>query len=203
MALNSNALISIEKFKLLTNNDNPSNQEVERIEEFINHASATIERETKRKFISTEIDEIFDGNGKCRRLLLYRPIINIPTEIKYYDGSSQTYVALSSPVFGVNTDSGLIYFKDGNAFTKGNMNWQITYTYGYILNNIPADLALACAALAMFYKRIFDENLHNISNYSYGDESTSFSHTDKELILPPIVQTVINKYTSKRSGLRG
>jgi len=204
MALNSNALVSVDKFKLICSIETSDPNVDERIEEFINSASEAIEKYTRRKFRkpSTDYDDYIDGNGNKQMRLKYWPIVSAPTYIKYYDNTSQTYIALTSPDFKTNLTDGIITFRDGNIFDRGRANWLISYIYGYDLDDVPTDLRNACIELAKYSMKIFDENLHNVASVGYAGGSTTYLHGNTETALPPTVKIILDRYRSYRRAVR-
>lgn len=205
MSLNSNAIIDVDDYKQLINIDDSDSDKDERYEEFINAASQEFERYCRRKFRQPDaaITETIDGNGRSRMRLRQWPITTPPTEIKYYNSGTETYIALTNPVFQVNADSGIITFMDGNRWIKGERNWQVSYIYGYTKGNMPSDLKMACAEQAKYKQRIFDDNLQGISSVGFDGGTLSYSHTDKDQLFPATVMTVLARYRSHRRPIRG
>jgi hypothetical protein len=205
MPLNSNAIIDVETYKQFINIKDSDTSNDEKYELFINSASQDFEDECRRKFRQPQsaIIETIDGNGLAKMRLRYWPITDPPTEIKYYDGGSDTYVALTSPIFQINTDKGIITFMDGNIWRKGNRNWQVTYNYGYTQDDIPANLQRACAEHAKYHQNIFADNLQGISSISHDGGTVSYVTGQSGILFTSTVWATIKRYRSFRRVISG
>lgn len=160
------------------------------IDSLINSASQEISRLCNgRKFrkVATAIDEIFDGDGENNYFTRNAPITNSPT-LYYWDGATWQ----NDPSWSTTQDNnrGEIWFDDGNIFFEGRRNWKISYTYGWDINDIPADLQLACLRLVALNKKLFNDSLHGVNSKSFGDQSISYTF-DK---IPASVLSTIYSY---------
>jgi hypothetical protein len=184
------ALVDVDEVKEYLQIDTDTDTTDPWIEKLINAASKRIENYCRgRKFIlvTTAIDEIFDGNGTSSYFTKYAPIVSTISTIYYWDGDS--WAALTGETHTQNNVKGELYFTDGNRFTKGIKNWKISYTYGWALNSVPADLKDACLMMIGQKKKLFEDNLHGVSSKSFGDQSISYSFDmNKE------IKAILNTY---------
>ncbi len=167
-----------------------SASETEMIESLINAASKEIERIcNNRKFrkVTTAIDEIKDGWGIKYIYTKNAPITGTPT-LYYWNGT--TWQTDTSWSFTQDNADGRIWFDDGNIFWKGEDNWKISYTYGWDITEIPADLQLACLRMIALNKKLFNDSLHGVNSKSFGDQSISYSFNN----VPPNVLATLYSY---------
>jgi len=185
MSLASNALIDLEYYRTVVQIDDSATFNSGAIESLINQASQMIETECNRKFItpSVAITEVFNGDGNRDHYVKNARIIATPT-LKEWDGDS---FETTSYTFTYDQDTGRVYFTDGNVFSRGKNNWQISYTYGWTLSTVPADLKLACVGLTS-HLRLLSQKMGIVSE-SFGDSSTTYDWEKN-----PFIQRIINDY---------
>lgn len=153
--------------------DDPAADEL--IDTLINAASQEISRIcNNRKFrkVTTAIDKIFSGDNTAIYNTPNAPITATPT-LYYWDGL--TWQTDTNWAFTNDLEKGKVRFNDGNVFFKGEDNWKISYTYGWDLKDIPADLQSACLRLIATNKKLFDDNLHGVNSRSFGDQSIGYT----------------------------
>ncbi len=191
------ALVSLEEAKRYLKID-PTVDDTsadEFIETLVNAASKEIERLCNgRKFrkVTTAIDELFDGDDDADYYTKNAPITGTPS-LYYWDGL--TWQTDSSWSTTQDNNAGRIWFDDGNVFWRGPIkNWKISYTYGWTLNDVPADLKEACIGLVALKKKLFDDGLHGVNSRSFGDQSISYTF-DK---IPANVLATIYSYRRMR-----
>lgn len=174
----ANVLITTEELARYLDIEFDENADTDRIDQMINNASTWIESYLNRKFrAASGLIEMFDGNGRKRRYLVNAPLVvasPIPI-VERWEGTELGWVnVVTVHLWEFDTDSthGLIWWNDGNIFTKGTENWRITYDYGVDLVDVPVDLKTACYILTEHFG-----NLHRVAgkrSVRFGDETTTF-----------------------------
>ena len=202
MSLASNALVSVAEYKSYIGLD-PSDGNVrdERLELFVNIASQDIEKYCKRKFRSGSAVEIRDGNGTSVMYVDQSPIVTL-SEIAYWYGSNTGFSALSSSDYDWETkdNAGKIYFTDGTEFTRGSMNWRLTYTYGYDRDDVPSDLKMACFQLVQRIElkagNKGKDGKEGLQSENFGDSSTTYDLAT----MPADIAKRLDNYRRRRFG---
>ncbi len=187
MAAASNSLITVDYYKQFAEIPEDSTAiSDEAFELLINQASTMLETVCNRKFITpaSDITEIFDGTGNRTYYVKQARLSASPTTLKYW---SSTVFTATSYTWTYHSDTGRVYFTDGNVFDKGSDNWEIVYSYGWTQATIPQDLKMACAMLVE-HLRLARKKV-NITSESFGDASTSYDWQ-----LPSGVKMVIDNY---------
>lgn len=190
MSLNSNAIIDHEYYlqSLGVDADKPSiNQD--RIEQFINQASKILDKECHRTFVGTgSREETIDGLG-TKEIWVDRPPINGITKIEWYDGINWNTVTYSK---SYDSESGRIWFDQGDMFFRGVDNWRITYTWGWTIDSVPEDVKAACVVLVKWIQKELDR---------VGEVSQSFTDITVNYNLqqfPKTVQDAITNYNIRK-----
>ena len=193
MALNDNALITVDEYRLHKGvGEDDDNFEEERYEAWINQASQYFEDACHRKFItpSGDISEVFHGNGTKDYRVENGRITATPT-VYLWNGGTKAFEDVETTfsfTFTYTGDTGRVYFTDGNRFSKGEDNYQIDYKYGWTQASLPDDLKMACIFLVNYYERMV-KNL-GITSHSFADDSTSFDLKD----IPELVKSTVRRY---------
>lgn len=194
MSLAPNALITLDEAKeFLGIEKELSDIQRAQYENYINAISQFVENYCRRKFIASgsAITEIFDGDGTVEYYAKNIPISGtiVAGDISYRSGTGDVWMPTTG-TFSYDSQSGRIYFTDGNIFSKGKDNWKIIYQYGYSITSVPYDLKLAVAKILAREKKLFSDNVHGVSSITFPDHTISYSF-DK---LPDDVIATFNRY---------
>ncbi len=173
----ANFLITVEELARYLDIEFAENADTDRLDQMINNASTWIESYLNRKFRNAAVIERFDGYGRKRKYLVNAPlVVSSPIPIvERWEGTILQWVnVVTVHLWQFDTDAtrGLIWWNDGNIFTKGTENWRITYDYGYALTAVPDDLKTACYILTEHFG-----NLHRVAgkrSVRFGEETTTF-----------------------------
>lgn len=160
------------------------------IEAHIDAASVLICRYCNRTFIAptVAVEEIFDGNGTCQCFSKNAPIITTaaPT-LKWYNGTAWETV---TGAWTYETLTGLLYFTDSSYFYRGLRNYKLTYLYGYLRTNIPADLAYACAQLVFRTLKKLVDKQEGVASESFDTHNISYDLNK----IPPDLRAILDSY---------
>lgn len=160
----------------------------------ISAASVFIENYCKRKFVSREYTEYYDGKGRDRIFLNHRPI----SAIAYiYDDCDREFGAdtlIDSDEYTYYAEEGIVrlfgetrqFFTRG-IFQEGVLNVKIKYTAG---ETVPADLNQACVDMVIWKFRL--KNTDGISSESIGSYSVSYSREQ----IPSKILSVLDMYAN-------
>lgn len=195
----ANALLTVAEYRLLANiSDSDTAFSLDRCQFLVNGASGEVERYCNRKFISPSaaIAEVFSGDGEKNYFVQNLRIAdgNTPT-LAYWDGDSWESAVSPSYVFTFNSEKGLIYFTDGNVFTKGLNNWRVTYLYGWTIASIPADLKRACATMVQRELKKLD-GAEGLNSQNFTDNTTSYNLS----AWTPEIRETLNRYRRLTCG---
>ena len=155
-----------------------------------NSASAEIEQQTNRIFVTRACSETFNGNGKARLMLRYRPVISIAS-LTIDD------IAIDASEYVLDARLGLITLK-ARYFDAGIGNVVCAYEAGWDVQdgpNLPRDVYRAGLDLT---KAIWDE-------WSTGAIAmTSVTLANNTVMLktsqfPQSVQRVLDRWEDKRA----
>jgi len=139
-------------------------------------ASDIIETFTNRKFLSQAYTkEAYDGDGE-RHIWLKNYPVTVLTLVESWD----TYNNVQLQSFTVDTDyipyldEGYVYMRGKTAI--GKRNYRITYTAGYLIAAIPADIKYACAQICgIVYSQ---KGKAGINSESMGKYSVTYGKSD-------------------------
>ncbi|MCK5641417.1 MAG: hypothetical protein KAJ19_11490 [Gammaproteobacteria bacterium] len=200
MALNSNALITVDTYHQATGGTAPGSDPLKlaRAEFVINAASDYFETETNRTFLSgSAAVDVFDGEGASCLYDTYHtvyatkqaPITSTPI-LEKWDGSA--WEAVDRSTYTYEATEGEVYFPrlyvSENYFVEGTRNYRTTYLYGYNGRaNIPGDIQMTVAIIAKLYDRSID--------YAGITSTTDDNGRGFSLTMPEPVNVVIRKYT--------
>lgn len=181
--------------------------DTDRLDQMINHASSWIENYLGRKFRSaTDLVERFNGNGRKRKYLTNAPIVVVSPApiVERWEGTELGWidvVAVHLWSFDNDATQGLIWWNDGNIFSKGDENWRITYDYGYTLKLVPDDLKMACYILTEHFG-----NLHRVAgkkSVRFGEETTTFARENPQINrgnIPTEAIAILERFRRYTSG---
>lgn len=198
--LANNALITCDDYlELLGIDSDNQNLKKDQIVVFINSASQQVEDYCDRKFItpSADIVEIFDGDGEPEYFVKHRRVASGTTPSFEYR-RSDTWTANNTGSYPItwDNDKGKIWFtKFNRTFYAGNANWRVSYKYGWLQADIPADLKLACAELVKRALMLLDGK-EGLASESFGDSTTSYNLTS----LPDNIKLILNRYRAVSVG---
>jgi len=189
MALKSNALVSVSEYKLYSGLDtDDENLHTDTIETFINIASQAIETYCARSFRSGSDTYVLSGDGSSSVYTRYKPITSI-TSIEYWNVNAWVEATIDLYPYTYISESGKVYFTEGNVFSFGSNNFRIIYSYGYSLSEIPQDLKSACMIMAQrSYKRA--QGKEGLKSESFGDATTSYDFST----IPVDVLPILDRY---------
>jgi uncharacterized phiE125 gp8 family phage protein len=195
MALNANALVTLNQGKTELDIPLANTSEDSRIEDFINAASDFIEAVTGRKFKADDYTEYFDGNDLAYLLLSEFPI-NTVTSVHIDD---QWVFAAASEL--VSTERRimrdvLIARRCGIFHYKSTQSIKVVYNAGYA--TIPNHLQQACLELVKYlYVTRNDRRIGKTSSTKI-NESASFAEGIPAHILPMIEPERWENYIARK-----
>jgi uncharacterized phiE125 gp8 family phage protein len=117
------------------------------LEEIGNAVTDEIERLTNRLYVQRTVSEIRDGDGG-RRLELRRYPVSAVTSFTVDDA------AVAAADYDLDKEGGVIWLLNGKRLTRGERNVKVTYTAGYVLADVPAEVTRVAREMA---KVIWDE----------------------------------------------
>jgi hypothetical protein len=187
MALNSNALTTLNTAKTYLKIPLAETSKDVLVELWINAASQAIESECDRKLKAQAITEHHHGRKGNFALLREFPInsvteVRIDQRAEFVDAS--TLVAANE--YQIADNANCIVFIN-RTVPLGYNNLKITYNAGY--STVPSDLELACLSLVFWYDRLRTADDIGKTTKSKGDESFSMSQE-----MPKDVRDTINRY---------
>ena len=189
MALNDNALCTVQEVKNYYEMTGTSAEVDTLIETIINGTSQIFETYCDRAFLDTTYTEYYDGNGKSVLFLDNSPATTISG---IWDDTEWTWADASLiPVANYRTaDTNRVVFRD-TVLNKAEQNVRIIYNAGY--TSIPEDLRQTCT---IEVARIVKESLNKTFYISSKqDASGSVSYKSKDFL--PATFIVLNKYKRK------
>ncbi len=193
----SNALISLADLKAYLSadtadeflTDTSTDNELERI---INSASLFANRYTGVELLSRSQTEYYDGDGGQVLFLDNFPVTSSVSELALYIDIDRVYAASSKVDSGkiiLYADRGKIVVED-TVFTRGPQSVKITYTAGYALASVPADLAYAIKLIcaAMWKKK--KDKLTSIASLTVEGQSVTLVEKD----IPVLAIEILNEF---------
>lgn len=194
----ANALISLADLKAYLSadtadeflTDTSTDNELERI---INSASLFANRYTGVELLSRSQTEYYDGDGGQTLFLDNFPVTSSVSELALYIDIDRVYAASSK----VDSDKIILYADRGKIvvedtiFTRGPQSVKITYTAGYSLASVPADLAYAIKLIcaAMWKKK--KDKLTNIASLTVEGQSITLVEKD----IPALAIEILNEFS--------
>lgn len=171
MALNANALTSVQKLKLQLEIGVSDTSQDPLLELYINAASEQIAKFCNRVFEQRNITEVVDGTGRNELIFNGRPVTAI----------TSVHVD-SSRIFGADSllDSseyaaidGYILRKHSGVWVRGSQVIKLSYTCGFLV--IPSDLDMGCMLIAEYLFRRKNDRRSGKVSISKGSESVSYA----------------------------
>lgn len=175
--LAASALIDLDEFKEYTGITGTDDTVDDTITRHINACSQSIYRYIGRQLCPiSQVVEVFDGTGEKSYYAKNWPIaavsLSAPTPVlKYWNGTSWT---THSGTFTWASVSGRFYFTDGNIFTKGEDNWQLTYYYGYARADVPSDIKSACVQWVFRMRAKLTDGKEGLNSQAFDNATTSY-----------------------------
>jgi hypothetical protein len=181
----TNALISLDTLKAYLSadindeflDDTTTDNELERI---INAASRYANRYTGVDLLSREHTEYYDGDGGNTLFLDNFPVTTAAADIDLWVDTDREYEdddKIDGGDIILYADTGKVVLED-TVFSRGAQSVKITYTAGYALASVPADLAYAIKMIcASMWKRKKDK-LVNVTSVSMEGQSISLAEKD-------------------------
>lgn len=189
----TNALISLTDLKAYLSadtgdeflTDTSTDNELERL---INSASLYANRYTGVDLLSREHTEYYDGDGTNTLFLDNFPVTTAVADLDLWIDTDREYNdddKIASGNIILYSSTGKVVVED-TVFSRGPQSVKITYTAGYSLANVPADLAYAIKLIcaAMWKKK--KDKLVTITSVNM--EGSSISLTEKDI---PVLATDI------------
>jgi len=194
----TNALISLDDLKAYLSSDTydeflddtTTDNELERI---INAASRWANRYTGVDLLSREHTEHYDGDGSRTLYLDNFPVTSSVSEIALYIDTDREYEdddKVESGDIILYSDVGKIIVED-TVFSRGPQSVKITYTAGYVLADVPDDLAYAVKLIcaAMWKKK--KDKLVNVTSVSIEGNSVSIAEKD----IPALAAEILDEFS--------
>lgn len=186
MALNSNALTTLNQAKTFCKIPLAETSLDSMIELYINAASDYLERECDRKFKSQTFTEIRHGRKQNIVLLKDYPctaISSLKVDSSGLFTSPDTVIPPSD--YGVGDDGNSLVLLN-RVLPNGYNNVQIVYTAGYA--TIPSDLEMATLWLVFWYNQVRNNQDIGRPRKSKGDESFEISQSAPKEVLDTIAR---------------
>ncbi len=145
------------------------------IETLLTQASKYIERYTGRSFEThSDVTEKHDGTGYETLRLQNYPVISVSSiTVNGNELSSDDY-RIEKNTSDPNRNAGVLRRLDGYVFPKGNMNIEVTYSWGF--SSVPEDISAIAESIAVDQLKNVQNNFKTggLSSMSVGEYSMSF-----------------------------
>jgi uncharacterized phiE125 gp8 family phage protein len=178
MALNPNALVTVETVKVHLDIPVGETSQDAKIELYINTASERIERYLDRKLIYQQHVERQDGRSSDRIMLKHYPAEK-PSSL-YDDPSWEFLTPYEASEYDIE-DAGVVILRYGR-FMRANLNIKVTYNAGYksIVSpgagpQLPADLQHACLLLVEWMYQMRADRRLGVQGKAKNQENIRFS----------------------------
>jgi hypothetical protein len=175
MALNANALTSLNTAKNFLKIPLAETGTDSMIEIFINSASEDCERYCDRKFKQASYVETHLGKGGNLLILNQWPIISI-TELRIDTAADFTSSdsLIDSDDYMVGDSYNTLYLKNGKVFpnTRGFISIRVSYDAGF--SPVPSSLEHACLWLVSYYYKMWNNSNIGRPNKSKENESATY-----------------------------
>lgn len=171
--LKSYALTTVADVKELLDIPSSNTSKDNLITRKINQATAIIENYCGRRFKATNYtDELYNASGTDQIVLKQRPIITL-TSIEARDTSlnEDDFTTIDSELYFADNDSGVLGLNFRSAGHWG--RYAVTYRAGY--EDIPDDLAEACAELAAYMAGNAGATGVNVTSKQEGQRKVTYS----------------------------
>ena len=184
MSLAANALVTLAAVRTYLEMKAGFTTDDALIETIIDAISSHADRITGRNIISATYTAILlDGNGERELQLPNWPVTGTFTLL-------EDTVAITEGVdedFLLYADEGYIY-RYGKPWIEGRKLYTLTYTAGYLIGAVPADLQLAVKKQVAWEYKKFQNKALGEETRSMGDGSTTFQMDE---LLPEVLETVL------------
>jgi hypothetical protein len=189
MALNSNALISLDDIREALGLESEEVKDDGFIINLINRASTRIESYCGRTFAASYYTEYHDGDGTSEVLLDQYPITHVSGLWDDIDRDFGDDYEIGSDDYLIYANEGrLSLYNDETTFCVGRQNIKVCYSGGY--TTIPDDLADACVNWVLHdYRRTKDKS-HSFSSRSYGGASVGLDLS----AIPSSIKAILINY---------
>lgn len=192
-----NALVKVDEYKLFSGIGSSDNSDDNQIQFFINSCSEKIQGSsgTARRFREATLLETFSGDGTSSRYLNNAPITAV-TKLEQWNGSAWVELPLANYPYTFDDSVGNLYFQSGSNcyFSRGFKNYRVTYTYGYVIASIPADLKEICCKLVSRAIQLAHQNKEGLNSESTGESTTSYNLGDWSSEIKMILQGYRRKF---------
>lgn len=184
------------QYTTITKLENYTLQEIsagfeDQVEEWIEAVSADIENYTKRVFISTTEDRLFDGNGKRTLWIDDAQEINTIEMAREYYG--ETFTELENYITTPNNEKPITRVELKTTwFYKGKQNIKINAEWGYS-QTAPKDIEFATTVMVAGIINS-NQNFEGIGAESIGDYSITYKD-DKQLQDYKKAISILDSYT--------
>lgn len=171
MALNANALTTLNMAKTYLKIPLAETSQDALVEFFINAASELIERETDRKLKAQSVVDTLHGRSSNMVMLSQWPVNSI-TELRIDNSSdfTESSTLIDADEYRIGDDKNTLVILS-QTFPKGYNNIRVTFNAGY--STIPSDLEHSCLWMVFYYHKMRIAEDIGRSSRSKGDESTS------------------------------
>lgn len=188
MALNSNALITLDYAKIHLGIPLATLSYDARIEAIVNSASAMIARYCRRVLISESYTEYFDGRGQNRLLLHEWPASSVTAIYQDNDSVFPPSSAYDSGTYFLEKQMEIVFID--RTLPRGYRNIKVEYTAGYgTAGSMPSDIEWACAELvSWFYNSTTNHRIGVLTQAKQG-ETISYEQT-----LPDHIRLTLEPY---------
>lgn len=185
VAAAANALITIEEYlqiRGITSAAQADDAIDAQRQRAINGMSQAVERHLGIKLITpaATIDEYFWGDGTPVYFSINNPIVISTAPVLAYYASAGAFTTMDTTTYPrrIDTSAGKIQLLDGAVFSK-NLEYKLTYLYGYSAAAVPQDIKEAVAQLVFRTEIKLDPSpgnaLEGVNSKSFGDSSTSYN----------------------------
>ena len=196
MALNSNALISLDDIREALGLDNEEVKDDGFIINLINRVSTRIESYCGRTFAASYYTEYHDGDGTSEVLLNQYPITHVSGMWDDIDRDFGDDCVVDSDDYLIYANEGrLSLYNDETTFLVGRQNIKVCYSGGY--TDIPEDLKQACVDLALTSYRKNKEKIHGVmSRTTAGGASAMYDLRE----IPADVKAILDTYKKSKTN---
>lgn len=179
MALSADALVTLAEAKVYLKITSGTEHDAV-LEVLINSVSRWAREYMGRNLVTPAAAyvEYYHGNGARDLILRNRPILTVSSI--YEDAlrvwAADTLVSLSADIMQ-NKDAGaLICWNNKSFWSPGTANIKVTYTAGYAVADVPADVKLAIyRTVDKHWRDGFTHRRLDVSSQSVGEQNTTYS----------------------------
>lgn len=193
MALSPNALVSVAKVREVLA---PQSVDDSYLEFFINAASESANKISRRTLAFTDYVKILDGPGSDELMLPDFPVSALSrlSEDAGRVWGAETDISIDDLI--LEGDSGIVFYKLG-VFSQGKKTIRCEYSAGYEIDAAPEDLIEAVIETVSFYMNRIGANGSRIGIKSL--QASGAVTTSYETSLPLTVRRVFESYSKEPS----